>query len=487
MTEAQTAERRKWWALILLATAQFMVVVDASIFNVALPSIGRDLRIEQDNLSWLVNAYVLTFGGFLLLGGRMADLLGRRNIFMAGLVLFALASLVGGLSESEGQLIVARAVQGLGAALMSPAALSIVTTTFKEGAERNKALGVWGAVAGSGGAAGVLLGGVLTEYLGWEWVLFVNVPIGLGAAALALVLIVESRVESGTRAFDIAGALTVTAGLALLVYALVDANDAGWGSTQTLGLLALAAALLAAFVAIELRSAQPLVPFGIFRSRTLTGANVTGLFVGAGLFSMFFFLSLYMQQVLGWDALKSGVAYLPLALAIIVSAGVASQLVTRIGFKPVLMGGLVLVTAGLVWLTQISVDGTFLGDILGPSLLAGFGLGFAFVPLTIAAVAGISDDDSGLASGLINTAQQIGGALGLAILATVANAQRDDVLQAAQGAREAVPAALTEGFQSAFLVGAGMVLLGLLATAVFIRSQDSRALVGADASAVPVA
>ena len=340
MTEAEALERRRWIALALLCSAQFVVVLDASIVNVALPSIGKALDFSQSNLAWVVNAYVLTFGGFLLLGGRMADLLGRRRVFMAGLIVFALASLAGGFSNSEGQLIVARAVQGLGAAILSPAALSIVTNTFRDGAERNKALGVWGAVAGSGGAAGVLLGGVLTDTLGWEWVLWVNVPIGLLAAALAPALILESRSESMTRSFDVAGAVTVTAGLSLLVYALVDATDAGWGSTQTIGLLAVSAALIAIFVAIESRSASPLVPFKIFRLRTLTGANVVGLLVGASLFSMFFFISLYMQQVLGYSPIKAGFSYLPLAITIIISAGVASQLVTRVGFKPVLIAGL---------------------------------------------------------------------------------------------------------------------------------------------------
>src|SRR3954454_12302057 len=352
MTDPHTLEKRRWIALALLATAQFVVVLDASIVNVALPTIGDALDFSQSNLAWVVNAYVLTFGGFLLLGGRIADLMGRRRVFMSGLVLFALASLAGGLANTETQLIAARAVQGLGAALLSPAALSIVTTTFRDGAERNKALGVWGAVAGAGGAAGVLLGGILTEWLGWEWVLWVNVPVGIGAALLAPTLVAESRAEGDRRAFDVAGALSVTAGLSVLGYALVDASDAGWGSTQTIGLLALAVALLVAFVAIELRSPQPLVPFRIFRLRTLTGANVVGILIGASLFSMFFFISLYMQQVLGYSAIHAGLSYLPLALTIIVTAGVASQLVTKVGFKPVLAAGMVFIAAGLIWFGQ---------------------------------------------------------------------------------------------------------------------------------------
>src|SRR5215510_12230975 len=367
MTTAAEARDKRWIALILLCTAQFVVVLDASIVNVALPTIGEALDFTESSLPWVVNAYVLTFGGFLLLGGRLADLLGRRRIFMTGLVLFALASLAGGLATSSGQLIAARAVQGLGGALLSPAALSIVATTFKDGAERNKALGIWGAVAGSGGAAGVLLGGVLTEYLGWEWVLWVNVPIGIAAAAVAPSLIAESRNEGTTRTFDAAGAVTITAGLSLLVYALVDANSAGWGSTQTIGLLALSALLLVAFVVIERRSRAPLVPFSIFRIRTITGANVAGILIGASLFSMFFFISLYMQQVLGYSAIKAGLSYLPLAVTIILSAGIASQLVTKVGFKPILATGMGLIAAGLLWFSQISVDGTFLGDVLGPS------------------------------------------------------------------------------------------------------------------------
>jgi EmrB/QacA subfamily drug resistance transporter len=476
MTDAATLERRKWWALGLLASAQFVVVLDASIVNVALPSIGEDLKFSQDDLSWVVNAYTLFFGGFLLLGGRLADLLGRRRIFMAGLVLFGLASLAGGLAQDDVQLIVARAVQGLGAAILSPAALSIVTTTFAEGAERNKALGVWGAVAGSGGAAGVLLGGVLTDTLSWEWVLFVNVPIAAVAAALAPMLLADTRDDAEHRSFDVAGALSVTAGLAILVYALVDAEQAGWGSTQTIVLLAVAVVLLAAFVFVESRQRAPLVPFSIFRLRTLSASNVIGLLIGMSLFSMFFFVSLYMQQVLGWDALKSGFAYLPLALTIMASAGVASQLVTRFGFKPILITGLLFVAAGLVWFSQVSVDGGYVSDILFPSLLAAVGLGFSFVAVTLGAVAGTKPHEAGLASGLINTSQQVGGALGVAILSTIAFA---DV-----GAGRPDPAALTGGFHDAFLVGAAFALAGAVIGVFAIRTEDSRAMRGAEAAPV---
>ena len=335
-----SSERGKDLALVLLAMTQFVIVIDASIVNVALPSIGAHLHFSRDDLSWVVNAYTLTFGGFLLLGGRLADLLGRRRMFMLGLVLFSLASLAGGLAQSEAWLIIARTIQGLGAAIVSPAALSIITTTFAEGAERNRALGIWGAVAGAGGAAGVLLGGILTSGLSWRWVLFVNVPIGIAAATLAPRLLLESHAEDGTEGFDIPGAVTVTAGLALLVYAVVDAVNVGWGSTGTLLRLAGSVILLAAFVAIERRQRHPLLPFSIFRLRTLRGADIVGLLIGMSLFSMFFFISLYLQDVLHFSAIKAGLSYLPLAVGIIISAGVGSQLVTRIGFKPVLIGGL---------------------------------------------------------------------------------------------------------------------------------------------------
>jgi EmrB/QacA subfamily drug resistance transporter len=476
MTGQKTAQDRRWIALILLCVAQFVVVLDASIVNVALPTIGEALHFTESDLPWVVNAYVLTFGGFLLLGGRMADLLGRRRVFMAGLVVFALASLAGGLATTSGQLIAARAVQGLGAAILSPAALSIVTTTFQDGRERNKALGVWGAVAGSGGAAGVLLGGVLTDGLGWEWVLWVNVPIGLAAAAIAPTLLTESRASGERRHFDIAGAVSVTAGLSLLVYALVDANDAGWGSAQTIGLLAISAALLIAFVVIERRAPSPLMPFSIFRLRTLTGANVVGVLVGASLFSMFFFISLYMQQVLGYSAIKAGLSYLPLAVSIILSAGIASQLVTKTGFKPVLAAGMLLIAIALVWFSQISVDGSFVSDILGPSLLAAVGLGFSFVTTTIAAVSGVQEREAGLASGLINTSQQVGGALGLAILSAIS-------ISTIGTSRD--PAVLVEGFHDAFLGGAVFALIGLVATLTLIRTSDSRAHVALTTEAEP--
>jgi EmrB/QacA subfamily drug resistance transporter len=465
------SKRGKDLALVLLAMTQFVIVIDASIVNVALPSIGAHLHFSRDDLSWVVNAYTLTFGGFLLLGGRLADLLGRRRMFMIGLVVFSLASLAGGLAQSEAWLIAARAVQGLGAAIVSPAALSIITTTFAEGAERNRALGIWGAVAGAGGAAGVLLGGILTSGLSWRWVLFVNVPIGIIAAVLAPLLLLESSSEDGTEGLDVPGAVTVTAGLALLVYAVVDAVNVGWGSTGTLLRIAGALVLLAAFVLIERRQRHPLLPFSIFRLRTLRSANIVGLLIGMSLFSMFFFISLYMQDVLHYSPIKTGISYLPLAVGIIISAGIASQLVTRIGFKPVLGGGLLLIAGGLTWFSRVPAPGgSFAADVLGPSLLAAFGLGFSFVSVTIAAMTSTKPHEAGLASGLINTSQQVGGALGLAILATVANSRTQSLLST--GVHSSV--ALTKGFDLAFLVAAGFAVAGAILTAVLISTRDSR-------------
>ncbi len=465
--------RAKNIALALLAMTQFVVVIDASIVNIALPSIGKALKFSQADLSWVVNAYTLTFGGFLLLGGRLADLMGRRRMFMVGLVLFSFASLAGGLAQSEAWLIAARALQGMGAAIVSPAALSIITTTFADGEERNRALGVWGAVAGAGGAAGVLLGGVLTSGLSWRWVLFVNVPIGVVCALLAPRLLLESRAEVETRSFDIPGAVTVTAGLALLVYALVDAVNVGWGSTATIAKIAGAVVLLSVFLLIEKRQRSPLMPLSIFRLRTLRGADTVALLIGMSLFSMFFFISLYMQQVLNFSALRAGLSYLPLAIAIILSAGAASFGVTRFGFKPVLVAGLLFVAAGLFWFSKVPPHGgTFAANVLGPSILAAIGLGLSFVPVTIAAVTGTRPHEAGLASGLVNTAQQVGGALGLAILATVANSRTKNILH---GGSHDTALALTKGFERAFLVGSGFALIGALLTIVLISSRDSRA------------
>src|SRR5580704_13216397 len=461
--------RGKNLALALLAMTQFVVVIDASIVNVALPSIGRGLHFAPTDLSWVVNAYTLTFGGFLLLGGRLADLLGRRRMFMLGLVLFSLASFAGGIAQSEGWLLAARAAQGLGAAIVSPAALSIITTTFADGAERNRALGIWGAVVGAGGAAGVLLGGILTSGLNWRWVLFVNVPIGIAAAALAPRTLVESRAEDGASTFDIPGAVAVTAGLSLLVYAIVDAVNTGWGSAATLSRIAGAVVLLVAFLVIERRRRDPLMPFSIFRLRTLRGADTVSLLIGMSLFSMFFFISLYLQDVLRYSPVKTGVSYLPLAVTIILTAGAASQLVTRIGFKPTLIGGMLIVAIGLFWFSRISPTGSYVSDVLGPSILAGCGLGFTFVPVTIAAVTGTSGPQAGIASGLINASQQIGGALGVAILVSVSTSRIADFGRAA-GTHHA----LVAGYSRAFLIGCGFAVLAALLSAVVVSGKDSR-------------
>jgi EmrB/QacA subfamily drug resistance transporter len=469
---ALSTPRARNLALALLAMTQFVVVIDASIVNVALPSIGTALHFSQADLSWVVNSYTLTFGGFLLLGGRLADYLGRRRVFMIGMALFAAASLAGGFAQNETWLITARAIQGLGAAIASPAALSIITTTFPEGQERNKALGIWGAVAGAGGAAGVLLGGVLTQWAGWEWVLFVNVPIGAFIVWQAPKRLAESTADDETdRALDVPGAVTVSAGLALGVYAMVEATKVGWSSAQTVWSLVGAIALIAAFVVIELRTRKPLIPFSIFRLRTLRGANIIGVLIGMSLFSMFFMITLYLQQVLGDDALQAGVSYLPLAIAIILSAGVSSALVTRVGFKNVLIVGMLFVAAGLIWFAQIQPDGTYASSVLGPSILAGIGLGASFVPVTIAAVTGTEPHEAGLASGLINTTQQVGGALGLAILASIANSSTSAAFKT--GADKAT--ALTQGFADAFTVGACFAVAGAVLTALLISSRDSQA------------
>ena len=422
-------ERRKWLALALLSAVQFMVVLDIAIVNVALPSIQSDLGFSQENLQWVISAYALVFGGFLLLGGRAADVLGRRRIFLVGVIVFTLASLLAGLAWSEASLIGARAFQGLGAAIISPAALSILSTTFAEGRERNVALGVWGAVGGFGAAAGVLLGGVLTDTFSWEWIFWVNVPVGAVAFALAPFLLRESR-DARVKRFDVPGAVLVTGGLSLLVYAITQAGQDGWLAGTTIASFAGAAALLLAFVIWELRHSEPLMRFGILRTRTVTGANVSGFILGTALFSMFLMLTLYMQQVLGYSAMKTGVGYLAVAGTAIVWSAVAAQLVTRIGVKPVLAAGMTSLTAGLVYFTQVSVGGSYLGDLLPGFLLVGFGIGFSFVPISIAALAGVQPAEAGLASGLINTSQQIGGALGIAALSTIATSRTEDAVAA---------------------------------------------------------
>jgi EmrB/QacA subfamily drug resistance transporter len=459
--------------LLLACLAQFMVILDVSVVNVALPSIRHALHFSEADLQWVVNAYTVTFAGFLLLGGRAADLLGRRRVFVSGLVLFALASLAGGIASSQDVLIAARAIQGLGGAVIAPASLSILTTTFAEGPARNRAVGIWGAMGGAGGAAGVLLGGVLTDLLSWRWILFINVPIGLLAAVAAQRMITESRNERGTRDFDLPGALAATIGLSLLVLGIVRTDQTGWGDGSTLLLVAAGIALLAAFVVIEGRFAKaPLMPLRIYRSRTLSAANVVVLLVGGSTFGMWFFISLYLQQVLGYSPIRAGLAFLPMTLCIVIGSTMASRIVARIGAKPLLVVGMASLTLGLAWFTQISPTGTYLSDMLFPSLLASMGMGLAFVPATISAVAGVAPAEAGLASGLVNTARLFGGALGLAILAAIASAQtKADLLHGGTTPH----AALTSGFQLAFVVAAGFSLVGCLVAAFGLPQVPVRA------------
>jgi EmrB/QacA subfamily drug resistance transporter len=466
-------DRRRWIALAVIVTAQFMVVLDVAIVNVALPTIKTDLHFSQENLQWVVTAYSILFGGVLLLGGRMADLMGRRRLFMAGLALFTASSLLDGLAWSEGSLIAFRALQGLGAALVSPAALSILMTTFAEGRERNRALGIWGAVSGSGGAAGVLLGGALTSALSWSWVFFINVPVGVVVLALTPRLLSESRADLTHRHFDLPGAASITGGLMLLVYAMTRAAQHGWGSTETVVLLAVSGALVVGFVAIELRSAAPLLPMRMFRLRTLTGSNIAGLLTGAAIFSQFFLLTLYMQQVLHYSAIQTGVAYIALTLTIVVFANVAQAVALRIGLRVPLVGGLLLVAVGLVLYARLPVEGQYFWDLFPAFLVTGLGMAFAFIPMTIGALAGVRHADAGVASGLINTSQQIGGAIGTAAVTTIAASATTNWLTAHPGAAAADGAALTHGFATAFYVLAAVAAAGAVISAMLVESRPA--------------
>jgi EmrB/QacA subfamily drug resistance transporter len=447
-----------------------MVVLDIAIVNVALPSIQVDLGFSQENLQWVISAYALVFGGFLLLGGRAADMLGRRRLFLAGIVVFTVGSLLAGLAWSEASLIGARALQGFGAAVITPAALSILSTTFAEGRERNIALGAWGAVGGFGAVAGVLLGGVLTDALSWEWIFFVNVPVGVAGFVLAPVLLRESK-DARVQRFDLPGAVLVTAGLSSLVYAITQAGSDGWLAAGTLTVFAVSLALLAGFVAWELRHPEPLMRFGILQTRTVSGANVAGFILGTALFSMFLMLTLYMQQVLGYSPMKTGVGYLAVAGTAIVWSGVAAQLVTRVGVKPVLVVGMTMLTAGLLYFTQVSAGGGYVRDLLPGFLVIGVGIGFSFVPISIAALAGVKASEAGLASGLINTSQQIGGALGIAALSTIATTRTEDSLAGGT----ILPQALVDGFSTTFLVGALFAAVGIVAALTLIRRDELEA------------
>jgi EmrB/QacA subfamily drug resistance transporter len=445
-----------------------MTVLDVSIVNVALPSIGRSLHFSQTGLQWVITAYAITFGGFLLLGGRTADILGRKRIFLVGLVIFSAASLVCGLASSTGVLIAARAVQGFGAAVVSPSTLSIITTTFEEGPERNKALGIWGAMGGSGAAAGVLFGGILTKYLGWEWIFFVNVPVGALVLALTPRIVRESRAPGERHGFDVIGASSVTAGLALLVYAISKAPVDGWGDSTTIGLLIGAAVLIAFFLVWETRVEKPLMPLSIFKIRTLAGANVVGLLLGASIFADFFLLTLYVQNVLHFSALKTGITFLATAGTTVVVAALSQWLTTKIGPRIVMAVGLALNTGGLIWYTQIPVHGSYARDLLGGYLLFGFGLALAFIPVSIAALAGVGPRDAGLASGLLNTSQQVGGAIGVAIASTVAISHATHLLHT--GHSQA--AALTSGYALAFWVVAGISAAGIVAALALVRDAE---------------
>jgi EmrB/QacA subfamily drug resistance transporter len=455
----------------VIVAAQFMVVLDVAIVNVALPSIKTDLNFSQENLQWVITAYSILFGGVLLLGGRLADLLGRRRLFVAGIVLFTVSSLLDGFAWSEGSLIAFRALQGLGAALLSPAALSILTTTFKEGRERNLALGIWGAASGSGGAAGVLLGGALTSAFSWSWIFFINVPAGVIVLALTPWLLRESRADLTHRHFDAAGAATITGGLMVLVYAMTRATQHGWGTWSTIGLLAASAALVVSFVVIELRSKAPLLPMRIFRLRTLAASNISGVLLAGAVFSQFFLLTLYMQQVLHYSALKTGVAYVALTLSIIGFSGVAQALATRIGIRPVLTAGLVLSAGGLVLYAQAPVDGHYFWDLFPAFLLSGVGLALAFVPMSIGALTGVQESEAGVASGLINTSQQIGGAIGVAAATTIATTFTSHYVNAHPGVGALSGAALTHGFQITFYVLAAIAAAGAVLAAVLTESR----------------
>jgi EmrB/QacA subfamily drug resistance transporter len=478
---AVAPDPRRWKALILICAAIFVVVLDIAIVNVALPTIQEDLGFADKNLQWVITAYGLTYGGFLLLGGRAADLLGRRIVFMAGLALFGLASLVCGLATSSGMLIAARGVQGLGAAIVTPAALSIISVTFTEGSERNKALGAWGAVGGSGAAAGVLMGGILTKYLGWEWIFWVNVPVAVLVLVLTPIYVRESRREDVVHDYDLPGAISVTAGLIVLVYAISEAPDVGWGSFRTVGLLVLSGILLAFFLVWEWREKEPLMPLGIFRIRLVAAANFCGFLLAGGMYGTFLLLTLYMQQVLHLSVLQTGVAFLATAGTAVVMAGPAQALTTRLGAKPVLVTGMSLLVFGCLWYTQISPHGSYPVDLLPGFVAVGIGIPFAFIPITIAALAGVGPEEAGLASGLINTSQQVGGAIGTAVLSTVAFTHAETLLAERNPPEEA----FTDGFRWGFWVAAFIWVAGLLAALIFIRREEVAQPEAAEVPAAP--
>jgi EmrB/QacA subfamily drug resistance transporter len=466
---SQSPHINRWRAFALLAVSFFMTIIDLTIVNVSLPTIGRDLHFSETNLQWVVTAYALTFGGFLLLGGRAADLLGRRRILMLGLGLFSAASLAAALATTAGSMIAARAVQGTGAAIMLPAALSIVMNMFQEGAERNKALGIWGGLGAGGATVGVIAGGLLTRYAGWQYIFYLNVPIGAVAFALAPRIVPESRIQTARRSFDAAGAFAGTGGLVLLVDAIAQAPQYGWGATRTIGVLAASVVLLVAFVLIERRVSDPILPLSIFRLRTLAGANTAGLLLGASFFGFIFVGTLYMQQVLHYSALQTGLAWLAASLTSVALAGVSQALVTRGGTKIVMAAGMAMIGGGVIWASQVPVDGRFLANLAGPFIVAGAGTAFAFIPISIAALAGVKEHQAGLASGLLNTSQQLGGAIGIAIASSVAASHTQTLLHAGHAA----PAALTGGFQQALWVLGGIGLLAVPAIFALVRRESA--------------
>ena len=458
----------RWRAFALLAVSYFMTIIDLTIVNVSLPTIGRDLHFSETSLQWVVTAYALTFGGFLLLGGRAADLLGRRRMLMVGLSVFTAASLACALATGDAFLIGSRAVQGVGAAIMLPAALSIVMNMFEEGAERNKALGIWGGLGATGATVGLIAGGLLTRYAGWQYIFYLNVPIGIAALALAPRVVPESRLATTRRRFDALGAISGTGGLVLLVDAISQAPQYGWGATRTIALLAASAALLTAFLVIESRVESPILPLSIFRLRTLAGANVAGLLLGASFFAFIFIGTLYMQQVLRYSALQTGVAWLAASLTSVALAGLSQFLVTRGGAKIVMAIGMSLIAAGILWATQVPVHGHFAANLVGPFVVAGAGTAFAFIPISIAALAGVAEHQAGLASGLLNTGQQLGGAIGIAIASSVAATHTQSLLQGGASAS----AALTGGFQQALWVLGAIALLALPAIFLLVRRDE---------------
>ena len=482
--ESAQTESRRWRAFSLLVVAYFMTIVDLTIVNVALPTIGVKLHFPESDLQWVVTAYGLTFGGFLLLGGRAADLLGRRRLLVVGMAIFTGASLACGLATSDTFLIVMRGIQGFGAAVVLPAALSIVMNMFPEGAERNKALGIWGAVGAMGATVGLLVGGVLTRYAGWQYIFFFNVPIGVAALALAPKIVPESRLRSERRRYDPFGAVTITAGLVVLVYAISQAPQVGWAATQTLAMLATATALLVAFVIVETRVEAPLLPLRLFRLSTVAGSNAVGFLLGASFFSFIFVGTLYMQQVLGYSALKTGVAWLTASLASVACAGLSQMLVTKTSAKVVMAFGMALIGAGILWATQIPTNGNYWHDLAGPFFVAGVGTAFAFIPVSIGALAGVAEPDAGVASGLLNTSQQLGGAIGVAVASSIAASHFRTLVHHGYGSA----AALTGGFQWALWVCG---LTGLVAVPVaFVlvrRAEMAKAIASTQAREVATA